>query len=109
VKSFEEKNYWACVEYCRKALDHRQDANVYRLMGRALATHARFRTEALDAYNRALALAPDNAGIERDIADLYFAMVDLAQAKVKYEGLLRQNPGDVHAARRLQEIAKIQK
>ncbi|HMD80054.1 MAG TPA: DUF4388 domain-containing protein, partial [Anaerolineales bacterium] len=46
VKSFEQKNFWACVEYCRKAVQHRQDPNVYRLLGRALATHVRLRNEA---------------------------------------------------------------
>jgi PAS domain S-box-containing protein len=106
VKSFEQKNYWACVEYCRKAVEHRQDPNVYRLMGRALATHVRLRNDALDAYTKALALAPNDAGIERDMADLYFDAGNLVLAKNKYEGVVRQNPGDQHSIKRLQEISR---
>ena len=109
VKSFEEKNYWASVEYCRKALEHRQDANVYRLMGRALATHPRFQRDALDAYQKALALSPENIGIERDIADLYFQRGSLEIAKRKYEDILTKNPSDPHALRRLQEILKMKR
>ncbi|MCI0412401.1 protein kinase [bacterium] len=104
VKSFEEKNYWSCVEYCRKALAHRQDASVYRLMGRALATHPPLRHEAVDAYKQALVLAPGNVGIERDLADLYFDLGDKVQAKSKYESILKLNPADQHAAKRLQEV-----
>ena len=104
AKSFGEKNYWACVEYCKKALEHRQDPNVYRLMGRALATHPRFRTDALDAYKKALELLPGDAGIERDIADLYFQSGSMGLAKTKYESLLKNDPSDQHAAKRLQEI-----
>jgi tetratricopeptide (TPR) repeat protein len=109
VKSFEQKNYWACVEYCRKAAGHRQDANVYRLMGRALATHVRLRDEALEAYNRALALAPNDAGIERDIADLHYEAGNLLLAKTKYEMLIKMNPGDQHLSKRLQEISRRQR
>jgi len=72
VKSFEQNNYWACVEYCKKALEHRQDPNVYRLMGKALAAHPKFHEEAREAYRKGLALSPGNAGIERDLADLGF-------------------------------------
>ncbi len=106
IKSFEENNYWACVEYCRKAVEHKQDPGVYRLMGRALATHSKFHKEALDAYKKALTLSPNNAGIERDIADLYFDMGSFALARSKYEALLKQNPADQHSAKRLQEITK---
>ncbi len=105
IKSFEEKNYWSCVEYCRKALDHRQDASVYRLMGRALATHTPLRHEAVEAYKKALALAPGNIGIERDLADLYFDKGDMAHAKSRYESILKMNPADQHSAKRLQIIA----
>ena len=104
VKSFGERNFWACAEYCRKAVEHRQDPNVYRLLGRALATHARFRQEALDAYKTALELSPNHDGIERDIADLYFDSGSFALAKTKYEMLLKQNPADHHSTKRLQEI-----
>jgi PAS domain S-box-containing protein len=70
VKSFEQSNYFACVEYCKKALEHRQDPGVYRLMGKALASNPKFRDEAMKAYKQALSLSPGNAGIERDLADL---------------------------------------
>jgi tetratricopeptide (TPR) repeat protein len=70
VKSFEQNNFWACVEYCKKALEYRQDAGVYRLMGKALAAHPQFQEEAAEAYRRALALSPGNVGIERDLAEL---------------------------------------
>jgi len=106
IKSFEERNYWSCVEYCRKALDHRQDSSVYRLMGRALATHTPLRHEAVEAYKKALALAPNNIGIERDLADLYFDLGDMSQAKSKYELLLKMNPADPHATKRLQDTSK---
>jgi serine/threonine-protein kinase len=109
VKSFGENNYRACVEYCRKAAEHRQDPAIYRLMGRALATNSRSRHEALEAYQRAQALAPNDAGIERDIADLYFVMGNIVLAKIKYETLLKQNPADHHTAKRLQEIHKRKK
>lgn len=104
VKSFEERNYWSCVEYCRKALDHRPDPGVYRLMARALATHAPLRHEAVEAYKQALSLAPNNIGIERDLADLYFDLGDMVQAKSRYESILKMNPPDPHATRRMQEI-----
>ena len=104
IKSFEERNYWSCVEYCRKALDHRQDPNVYRLMARALATHSPLRHEAVEAYKQALILAPNNIGIERDLADLYFDLGEMVQAKSRYESILKSNPGDQHTTKRLQEI-----
>jgi hypothetical protein len=70
IKSFEQSNYFACIEYCKKALEYRQDPGVYRLMGKALASNPKFLNEAMQAYKKALSLSPGNAGIERDLADL---------------------------------------
>jgi hypothetical protein len=58
----------------------------------------------MDAYKKGLALAPDNPGIERDMADLYFQSGSLSLAKAKYEALLKQNPDDPYVLKRLQEI-----
>jgi hypothetical protein len=43
------------------------------------------------------------------MADLYFTTGSLALAKSKYESLLKMNPSDAHAQRRLQEINRRRK
>jgi tetratricopeptide (TPR) repeat protein len=109
IDSFASKNHWACVEYCRKALEHRQEARIYRLMGNALATHEAFRHEAMEAYKRALEIDPKNLVIERDIADLYFLTRSYALARLRYQNVVRKDPNDHHAQNRLKEIAKLKK
>lgn len=109
IDSFSSKNYWASVEYCRKALEHRQEARIYRLMGNALATHQAFRHEAMEAYKRALEIDPDNSIIERDIADLYYLSGSYALARLRYQNVLKTNADDQHSQERLKEIAKLKK
>ncbi len=109
VKSSEEKNYWAAVEYCRKALTYRQEVRIYRLMGVALATHPAFRHEAMDAYKKALEIDPGNLATEREIAELYFLTGNFALARSRYQAVLDRNPHDERAIRRLEEIQKKKK
>jgi PAS domain S-box-containing protein len=109
INSYASKNYWASVEYCRKALEHRQEARIYRLMGNALATHDAFRHEAMEAYKRAMEIEPSNSIIERDIADLYFLTQSYALARLRYQNVVRKNPNDHHSQNRLKEIAKFKK
>lgn len=109
ISSFESKNYWAAVEYCRKALEVKQEARIYRLMGRALATHPAFRREAMDAFKKALEKDPLSFTIERDIADLYFVTDNYALARSRYQNVLKKNPEDQHSQNKLKEIAKLKK
>ena len=109
ISSFESKNYWAAVEYCRKALELREEARIYRLMGAALSTHPAFRHEAMDALKKALEKAPKSSVIERDIADLYFLTDNYALARSRYQNVLKKNPEDQHSQQKLKEIARIKK
>ena len=109
ASSYASRNYWATVEFCKKALATRQDSRIYRLMGNALSTHPAFRHDALDAYKKALELDPDNPAIERDIADLYFDTGNYALARAKYETALKLDPLDIHSQERLKEIKRIKK
>lgn len=105
-QSFRSQNYYATVEYCKKALEFKKDAGTFELMGDALATHPKFRFEAMDAYKMALELNPANVYIQRSIADLYFTNANYALAKSKYKEFLRMVPDDQHSIERLAEIAK---
>jgi tetratricopeptide (TPR) repeat protein len=107
--SFERKNNWAAVEYCRKALEHRKDSRIYQLMGDALATHPSFRHEAMDAYKRALELSPLDSGIHRAVADLYYATGSYALAKSRYQVVLRLRPDDEVSRKRLEELDRVKK
>ena len=109
INSFESKNYWAAVEYCRKALELKQEGRIYRLMGNALATHRAFHHEAMDAYKKALQKDPRSFIIERDIADLYFQTGNYALARSRYQAVLLKNPEDHHSQLRLKEIARLKK
>ncbi|HSP07635.1 MAG TPA: tetratricopeptide repeat protein, partial [Acidobacteriota bacterium] len=104
-QSYRNKNYWAAVEYCKKALELKKDVPTYLLMGNAFATHPNFRFEAMGAYKEALALDPDNPTIHRDMADLYFKTGNLALARSKYQDVLKLDPTDEHATGRLAAIA----
>lgn len=104
-QSYKNKNYWAAVEYCKKALEIKKDISTYLLMGNAFATHPNFRFEAMNAYKEALAIDPENPAIHRDMGDLYFKTGNLALARVKYQDVLNLDPTDEHATRRLQEAA----
>lgn len=105
-ESFGSKNYWATVEYCKKALEYKKDATIFSLMGNAFATHPKFRAEAMEAYKKALQMDPDNALIFRDIADLYFVTGSLKLAKSRYEDALKLDPRDEHSKTRIAEISK---
>lgn len=107
--SYKDKNYWACVEYCKKALAHKKDADIYNLMGMALATHLKFRHEALDAFQKALEFDNRNSEIYKNIADLYFFTENYALARANYQKVLKLNSNNEHAAQRLEEIIQKQK
>jgi PAS domain S-box-containing protein len=109
INSFESKNYWAAVEYCRKALELKQEGRIYRLMGNALATHQAFHHEAMEAYKKALERDPKSFIIERDIADLYFKTGHFALARSRYQNVLKKNPNDQHSQQQLKEIARLKK
>ncbi len=109
IQSLESKNHWAAVEYCRKALEFRKEARIYRLMGNALATHRAFHHEAMEAYKKAQEKDPGNPVIERDIADLYFLTESYALARARYQNVLQKNPEDKHSIEKLKEIAKLRK
>ncbi len=109
MESFRNKNYWACVEYCKKALEIKKDANIYDLMGQAFATHLKFRHEAMDAYQKAQEMDPVNIKIIRNMADLYFFTGNYALARSKYQEALKLNSGDQHSRSRLEEIGQKQK
>jgi PAS domain S-box-containing protein len=104
--SFRSQNYYATVEYCKKALEHKKDAGTYELMGDALATHPKFRFEAMEAYKMALELNPVAVHINRNIADLYFTNANYALAKSKYKEFLKMVSDDQHSIERLAEISK---
>ena len=105
IESYKNKNYWACVEYCKKALEYRKDANIYDLMGQAFSTHLKFRHEAMDAFQKAIEMDPTNPKIIRNMADLYFFTANYALAKAKYQEVLKFLPKDEHSKDRLDEIA----
>ncbi len=109
INSFDSKNYWAAVEYCRKALELKQESRIYRLMGNALATHQAFHHEAMEAYKKALEKDPKSFAIERDIADLYFLTGNYALARSRYQNVLQKNPKDQHSEQKLKEIARLKK
>ena len=109
IQSFESKNYWAAVEYCRKALELKKESRIYRLMGNALATHQAFYHEAMDAYKKGLESDPKSTIIERDIADLYFLTGNYALARSRYSNVVKKNPDDQHSRSRLKEIHKLKK
>lgn len=105
-ESFHNKNYWAAVEYCKKALEYKKDATVFSLMGNAFASHPKFRAEAMEAYKKALQMDPNNPVIFRDIADLYYDTGSLKLAKSRYEDALMLDPRDEHSKTRIAEISK---
>jgi hypothetical protein len=109
INSFESKNYWAAVEYCRKALESKKEGRIYRLMGNALATHRAFHHEAMEAYKKAQEKDPKSFVIERDIADLYFQTGNYALARSRYQAVLKKNPEDQHSQQRLKEILRLKK
>jgi serine/threonine protein kinase/PAS domain-containing protein len=109
VNSFASKNYWAAVEYCRKALELKQEGRIYRLMGNALATHRAFHHEAMEAYRNALQRDPKSFIIEREIGDLYFQTGNYALARSRYQAVLKKNPEDQHSQQRLKEIIRLKK
>jgi len=105
VESHKNKNYWACVEYCKKALEYRKDASIYDLMGQAFSTHLKFRHEAMDAFQKAIEMDPTNPKIIRNMADLYFYTANYALARAKYQEVLKFDSTDEHSKARLGEIA----
>jgi tetratricopeptide (TPR) repeat protein len=109
INSFDSKNYWAAVEYCRKALELKQEGRIYRLMGNALATHRAFHHEAMEAYKKGLEKDPKSYIIERDIADLYFLTGNYALARSRYQNVLTKNPDDPHSQLRLKEITRLKR
>jgi PAS domain S-box-containing protein len=106
MESYKNKNYWACVEYCKKALELRKDPDIYDLMGQAFSTHQKFRHEAMEAFEKAIEMDPVNSRIIRNIADLYYLSGNYAQALTKYQEVLRLNSKDDHSLERLDEINK---
>ncbi|MCI0613055.1 hypothetical protein L0244_08700, partial [bacterium] len=104
LDSFQQKNYWATVEYCKKALEHKKDAKIYRLMGNAFATHPKFRLEAMNAYKRAMEISPKDWQTIRDIADLYYATGSNVLAEARYKDVLAFDPDNSHATRRLSDL-----
>jgi PAS domain S-box-containing protein len=105
-ESFNNKNYWASVEYCKKALEFGKNAEIFALMGKAFATHPKFRTEAMEAYKKALQLEPQNPEILRDMGDLYFTTASYKLARSKYQDALKYSPDDKHSKKRLAEISR---
>lgn len=102
--SFQQKNYWATVEYCNKALEHKKDPKIYRLMGNAFATHPKFRLEAMNAYKKAMELSPQDWHTIRDIADLYYASGSNVLAEARYKDVLGLDPDNSVATKRLSEL-----
>jgi PAS domain S-box-containing protein len=104
LDSFQQKNYWATVEYCNKALEHKKDPKVYRLMGNAFATHPKFRLEAMNAYKKAMEIDAQDWHTIRDIADLYYATGSNVLAEARYKDVLGMDPDNSHATRRLSDL-----
>jgi tetratricopeptide (TPR) repeat protein len=104
LDSFQQKNYWATVEYCSKALEHKKDPKIYRLMGNAFATHPKFRLEAMNAYKRAMEIDAQDWLTIRDIADLYYASGSNVLAEARYKEVLQLDPDNNHAAHRLSDL-----
>ncbi|HJZ10539.1 MAG TPA: protein kinase, partial [Acidobacteriota bacterium] len=104
VNSYESKNNWAAVEYCKKALQYRTEGKIYLLMGNALATHPSFRHEALEAYRKALELSPVDSGIQRAMGDLYYSVGSFALARSRYHEAVKLNPHDEHSKSQIVEI-----
>jgi tetratricopeptide (TPR) repeat protein len=108
LESYNQKNYWATVEYCNKTLAHnRKDPNAYRLMGKAFSTHPKFRLEAMDAFKKSLELDPKNPLTLSDIGDLYYASGSQILAKARYQDVLALDPDNSHATSRLSELKNI--
>jgi PAS domain S-box-containing protein len=104
LESYNQKNYWATVEYCNKTLTHKKDARTYRLMGNAFSTHPKFRLQALEAFKKALELDPNNPQTISDVGDLYYTSGSHILAKARYQDVLNLEPGNSHAAERLAEL-----
>lgn len=107
IRSFRDRNYQACVEYCKKAIEKRKnDPKPYHLLGKALSIHPGFHHEARIVLQKALALDPQNIAIELDVAEIDFASGNYASARPLYERILKKEPNQMQATERLKEIAR---
>jgi hypothetical protein len=104
AEDFYQGNFWATVQNCKRALEHKQDFRIYHLMGKALAKHQGFRIDAMKAFKSAYELNPKSLGILKDMADLYLASDNKAMALFHYKKILAADPMDEQAKEKIKEI-----
>lgn len=102
---FEAKNYFDAVEHFRIAVAHvPQDGRYHAALGRALARNPRWVREGIQSLEKAVQLAPKQAGFHAELAELLAGQGLRIRARKAAEAALRLDPQH-SGARRVLETA----
>ena len=92
-KLYEAKNFFDAVELLRIAVTHMpQEARYHAALGRALARNPRWVREGMQSLEKAVQLAPKQAGFHADLAELLVGQGLRIRARKAAEAALRLDP-----------------
>jgi curved DNA-binding protein CbpA len=104
-KLFEAKNFFDAVELFRTAVAHNgQEARYHAALGRALARNPRWVREGIQSLEKAVQLAPKQAGFHAELAALLAGQGLRIRARKAAEAALRIDP---HQATALEVMAAV--
>jgi curved DNA-binding protein CbpA len=106
-KLFEAKNFFDAVELFRIAVAHvSQEARYHAALGRALARNPRWVREGIQSLEKAVQLAPKQAGFHAELAELLAGQGLRIRARKAAEAALRLDPRQAVALKVMAEVGE---
>ncbi len=100
-------DYWGAIVLLRQAVDYAPDhAEAWYILGTCLEQNAQWRREAVEAFQRALALDPNMVDALLSLGDLYKASGMTARAIACYEDALQIDPENAMAKTRIKNLKR---
>ncbi len=102
-----ENDFYGAIVLLKQAVAFSPDkAEAWYLLGSCQERNPKWRREAAESFQRALAIEPDNPNILISLGDLYKIEGMISRAQTCYEDVLRISPGNAEATSRLAALKK---
>ncbi len=102
-----ENDFYGAIVLLKQAVAFSPDkAEAWYLLGSCQERNPKWRREAAESFQRALAIEPDNPDILISLGDLYKTEGMISRAQTCYEDVLRIAPGNAEATSRLAGLKK---
>ena len=102
-----EDDYYGAIVLLKQAVAYEPNhAEAWFLLAQCQERNAKWRRDAIESYQRVLAINPNHTETLLALGDLYKAEGMLSRAQSCYDDVLKIMPDNVEAARRLKEVRK---